>query len=79
MDILQGSIREVQADSAADALQDDTVVTDDIVISSLKTAQFDLNGLSDLQNNSPFSFLKFKLCLLLGSGTNDFQYRTILK
>jgi hypothetical protein len=35
------------------------VGTDLVVVLSLETAQFDFNGFTDLQNNSPFSFVDF--------------------
>ena len=56
MDILMRSVRHIQADATAHALECDAVCTDLVVILSLETAQFDFNGFTDLQNNSPFSF-----------------------
>ena len=59
VDVLVGSIRHIQAKAAADALERDAVGADLVVILSLEAAQFDFNGFTDLQNNSPFSFVDF--------------------
>ena len=60
VDILVGGIRDIQTNAAAQPLEHDAVRTDLVGIFSLETVQFDFNGFTDLQNNSPFSFVDFR-------------------
>ena len=54
VDVLMGSICHIQTDTAADTLEHDAVFANLVGVLSLETAQFDFDGITDLQNNSPF-------------------------
>lgn len=54
MDVFVRSICHIQTDTAADTLEHDAVFANLVGVLSLETAQFDFDGITDLQNNSPF-------------------------
>lgn len=54
MDVFVRSICHIQTDTAADTLEHDAVFANLVGVLSLETAQFDFDGITDQQNNSPF-------------------------
>ena len=54
MDVFVRSICHIQTDTATDTLEHDAVFANLVGVLSLETAQFDFDGIADLQNNSPF-------------------------